>query len=60
MLCMILLILRINQDVINKHNHELVKLGHGFVKPKDMTRYSYKPYLDDKVVLGISSDLILI
>ena len=28
MLCMICLILRVNQDIIDKHDHELVKLGH--------------------------------
>ena len=27
MLCMICLILRVNQDIIDKHNHELVELG---------------------------------
>jgi hypothetical protein len=30
-----------------------------FVNPKDMTRYSYNPYLVEKVVLGISSGLNL-
>ena len=30
MLCMIYLILRVNQDIIDKHNHELVKLGHEY------------------------------
>ena len=30
------------------------------VRPKDITRYSYSPYLVEKVVFGISCDLILI
>jgi hypothetical protein len=37
-----------------------MKWAGAFVNPKDMTRYSYKPYLVEKVVLGISYDQILI
>ena len=31
-----------------------------FVGPKDMTRYSYSPYLVEKVMFGISCGWILI
>jgi hypothetical protein len=31
-----------------------------FVRPKDMTRYSYNPYLVEKVVFGISCGQIFI
>jgi hypothetical protein len=37
-----------------------MKYAGAFVRPNDMTRYSYKPYLVEKVILGISSGLILI
>jgi negative regulator of sigma E activity len=37
-----------------------MKYAGAFVRPKDMTRYSYRPYLVEKVVLGMSSSLILI
>jgi hypothetical protein len=37
-----------------------IKYAGAFVKPKDMTRYSYNPYLVENVVLGISCGLILI
>jgi hypothetical protein len=37
-----------------------MKYAGAFVRPKDMTRYSYKPYLVEKVVLGISFSLSLI
>jgi hypothetical protein len=37
-----------------------MKYAGAFVSPKDMTRYSYKPYLVEKAILGISSSLILI
>ena len=53
MLYMVCLIFRVNQDIIDKHNHELVSL-------KGMTKYSYKPYLVEKAILGTSSGLILI
>jgi hypothetical protein len=37
-----------------------IKYAGAFVRPNNMTRYSYKPYLVEKAVLGISSGLILI
>jgi hypothetical protein len=37
-----------------------IKYAGVFVKPKDMTRYSYNPYLVEKAVFGISYGLILI
>jgi hypothetical protein len=37
-----------------------IKYAGAFVKPKDMTRYSYNPYLVEKAVFGISCGLILI
>jgi hypothetical protein len=37
-----------------------MKCAGAFVNPKDMTRYSYRPYLMEKVVLGISSARFLI
>ena len=30
MLCMVCLILQVNQDIIDKHNHELIELGHEY------------------------------
>jgi hypothetical protein len=37
-----------------------IKYAGAFVRPKDMTRYSYNPYLVKNAVLGISCGLILI
>ena len=37
-----------------------IKYAGAFVKPKDMTRYSYYPYLVENAVFGISCGLILI
>jgi hypothetical protein len=37
-----------------------IKYAGAFVKPKDITRYSYRPYLVENAVLGISCGLILI
>ena len=37
-----------------------IKYAGAFVKPKDMTRYSYNPYLVEKAVLGISYGLMFI
>jgi hypothetical protein len=31
-----------------------MKKAGAFVRPKDMTRYSYSPYLVEKAVLGMS------
>jgi len=35
-----------------------MKWVNAFVRPKDMTRYSYNPYLVEKAVLGTSSGQI--
>ena len=35
-----------------------MKYAGAFVSPKDMTKYSYRPYLVEKAILGMSSDLI--
>jgi hypothetical protein len=37
-----------------------IKYAGAFVKPKDITRYSYNPYLMEKAVFGISYGLIFI
>jgi len=37
-----------------------IKYAGAFVSPKDMTKYSYRPYLVEKAVFGISFGLILI
>ena len=37
-----------------------MKKARALVRPKDITRYSYSPYLVEKVVFGISCGLILI
>ena len=37
-----------------------MKKAGALVRPKDITRYSYNPYLVEKVVFGISYGLILI
>jgi hypothetical protein len=37
-----------------------MKYAGAFVRPKDMIIYSYKPYLVEKAIFGISSSLILI
>jgi hypothetical protein len=37
-----------------------MKNAGALVRPKDMTRYSYSPYLVEKVVFGISCGRILI
>jgi len=37
-----------------------IKFAGAFVNPKDMTRYSYNPYLVEKAVFGISYRRILI
>jgi hypothetical protein len=37
-----------------------IKYAGAFVKPKDITRYSFNPYLVEKVVFGISCGLIFI
>jgi hypothetical protein len=37
-----------------------MKCAGALVRPKDMTRYSYNPYLVKKAVFGMSSGQILI
>ena len=37
-----------------------MKKAGALVRPKDITRYSYNPYLVEKAILGISCGLILI
>jgi hypothetical protein len=37
-----------------------IKYAGAFVKPKDITRYPYNPYLVEKAVFGISCGLIFI
>ncbi len=37
-----------------------MKNAGAFVRPKDMTRYSYNPYLVEKAVFGISCGRIFI
>jgi hypothetical protein len=37
-----------------------MKCAGALVRPKDMTRYSYNPYLVEKAVFGMSSGWILI
>ena len=72
MLCMLFIVLGVYQNIINEHHHKLVQLwiktefmrymknAEALVRPKDMTRYSYSPYLVEKVIFGISCGLILI
>ena len=63
---MLFIILRIYQDIINEYYTNLSSFGiktefirymkkaGAFVRPKDITRYSYNPYLVEKDVFGIS------
>jgi hypothetical protein len=66
--------LQIYYNVINEHYDKLVQLGiktefmrymkcgGAFVKPNDMTRFSKRPYLVVKAILGISGmnlDLVI-
>jgi hypothetical protein len=72
MLCMLFFILGIYQDVIDEATTNLsnsgikiefmryIKNAGAFVRPKDMTRYSYNPYLVEKVVFVISCGQIFI
>ena len=69
---MLFIILRIYQDIINEYHNKLssssiktefiryMKKAGALVRPKDITRYSYSPYLVEKAVFGISCGLILI
>ena len=72
MLCMVCLILRINQDIIDKHNHKLIELRHEYQihqvhevgrsvrQSKRHDQILIQLYLVEKAVLGISSSQILI
>jgi hypothetical protein len=72
MFSMVLLVLGINKNVVDKNQDKLVKLWHknliheihevgrSIVRPKDMTKYSYSPYRVEKAVFGISHGRILI
>ena len=69
---MLFIVLGINQYIINDTTTNLsssgiktefircMKKAGALVRPKDITRYSYNPYLIEKVVFGISCGLILI
>jgi hypothetical protein len=71
MIHMLLLTLRIYENVINEYHHKLVKIIHehtvhqiqekagALVRPKDITVYSYNPYLVINVVFGMSEGWIL-
>jgi hypothetical protein len=71
MIHMLLLTLRIYENVVNEHHHKLVEIIHeyiihqineedyAFVRPKDITVYSYSPYLVINVVFGMSKGRIL-
>jgi hypothetical protein len=57
----------INDTTTNRSNSGIktefiryIKYAGVFVKPKDMTRYSYNPYIVENTIFGISWDLILI
>jgi hypothetical protein len=72
MLCMLLFALGVDQDVVDEDHDELVQLRHEYRvhqvhkmcrsidESKRITKYSYNPYLVEKVVLGTSSERILI
>ena len=63
---MLFIVIGVYQNIINEHHYKLVHSGlktefmryvknaGALVRPKDITRYSYSPYLVDKVVFGIS------
>jgi hypothetical protein len=53
-------ITNLSNSGINIEFIKYIKYAGAFVKPKDMTRYSYRPYLVENAVLGISCGLILI
>ena len=72
MRCMICLIFRVNQDIIDKHDHELIELRHEYrihqiheigrsiCQSKRHDQILIQLYLVEKAVLGISSSQILI
>jgi hypothetical protein len=65
------LILRIYENIVDEHHHELIEVIHehmfikyikkarSFVNPNDMTVYSYNTYLVINVDFGISEGRIL-
>jgi hypothetical protein len=69
---MVFFSLRVYQNVIDEDHDEFVnssiktefmrymKYAGALVSPKDITRYSYNPYLVEKAVFGMSHGLILI
>jgi hypothetical protein len=69
---MLFFTLGIDQDIFNADNDKLIcsgtntkfirymKCAGALVSPNDITKYSYNPYLVEKVVLGTSSGQILI
>ena len=71
MLFMLCFCLGEDQNIINKDHHEDIQIIHedhvhqmheeagALVKPKDMTVYSYSPYLQVNAIFGISSGRIL-
>jgi hypothetical protein len=71
MIHMLLLTLRIYENIINEYHHKLVKIVHeytvhqiheeagAFVRPKHITVNSYNPYLVMNVVFGMSEGRIL-
>jgi hypothetical protein len=52
--------MNLSSSGMNTEFIKYIKYVGAFVRPKDMTRYSYKSYLVEKDILGISSGLILI
>ena len=68
---MLFLCLGEDQNIINEDHHEDIQIIHedhvhqmheesrALVKPKDMTVYSYSPYLQVNAVFGISLGRIL-
>ena len=69
---MLFIVLGVYQNIINEHHYNLsnsgimtefmryIKNARALVRPKDMTGYSYSPYLVEKTIFGISCGLILI
>jgi hypothetical protein len=53
-------IMNLSNSGINTEFIRYINYAGAFIKPKDMTRYSYKPYLVENIVLAISCGLILI
>jgi hypothetical protein len=47
--------INLSNSGINTEFIKYMKCAGALVKPKDITRYSYRPYLVEKVVFGTSS-----